>query len=77
MGKGRYWLKNNGAIERPGRVKAYLRRKYGGRAFTERGTIKVEYLNKAIRSIGKTRAGSSEHGLKMALVLAKRLKKGL
>jgi len=69
----RLWIRR--AIKRPGRIRRYLRRKYGSRAFTRDGRIKVEYINRAIRSLGKTTRGSAKHGLKMALILAKRLKR--
>ena len=35
------------SIRHPGRVREYVRREYGDEAFTERGTIKPEYLEKA------------------------------
>jgi len=61
------------AVKRPGRVRRYLRRKYGKRAFTKRGTIKVEYLNRAIASL--KRRSRRPKGLLNALYLAKRLKR--
>lgn len=72
------WLKPpHNAIQRGGRVRRFLRRKYGDKAFKEDDTIKLEYLNEAIKNIGTTKRGSEQHSLKMALILAKRLKKGL
>lgn len=77
--KSKRWLQK--AIEREGRVKTYLRRTYGSRAFNKDGTIKVEYINKAIKRI-KDRAKrenrkltKDERSLLSALYLAKRLKK--
>lgn len=57
-----------------GRVRRYLRRVYGNKAFTNRGTIKMAYLNKAIRRV-KSGKGRNKQGLLQALYLAKRLKK--
>ena len=42
-----YWIHE--AIKRPGRVKEYIKRKYGDKAFTKKGTIKAEYLKKALK----------------------------
>ena len=77
--KSKRWIQK--AVEREGRVKTYLRRTYGSRAFNKDGTIKVEYINKAIKRI-KDRAKKEnrkltkdERSLLSALYLAKRLKK--
>lgn len=64
------WIKK--AIKRKGRVHRYLERLYGKRAFTEDGSIKVEYLNKAIHHAKRVKASKE---LLSALYLAKRLKK--
>ena len=61
------------AIKRPGRTKAYLRRKFGAKAFTKDGRIKTTYLNKAIQAAKK----QGNRSLLSALILAKRLKKGI
>ena len=45
MARAKLWLQK--AVKREGRVRNYLRRVYGSRAFNEDGTIKMEYLNKA------------------------------
>jgi hypothetical protein len=42
------------AIEKPGATRAIVKRKYGKKAFTERGTIKPVYLHKLIRSPSTT-----------------------
>ena len=65
----RKWLQK--AIKREGRVRRYLRRVYGSKAFTRKGTIKVEYLNKAERRAEKT----GNLSLERAIILAKRLRK--
>jgi len=38
---------------RRGALRRQMREKYGKKAFTERGTIKVEYLEKASKGGGK------------------------
>lgn len=63
----RKWLKKAINPAHRGRVRAYVRRKYGAKAFTQRGTIKPEYLNKA-----QTTKNAS---LKRAIILANRLRK--
>ncbi len=45
------WIQ--GAVKRPGALTKQMREKYGSKAFTQRGTIKVEYLNKAAKEPGK------------------------
>lgn len=69
MARQELWIQE--AVDRPGRVRRYLARKYGNRAFTSRGTIKPEYLNRAIRSLERSGGNRS---LLAALRLAKRLK---
>jgi len=61
----RYWIQR--AIKRPGRVRAYMKRKYGKRAFTKSGEIKRGYLRKAAKE-------TKDRSLKSALLLAIRLK---
>jgi len=41
------WLA--GAIKKPGVFTKYVHDKYGNRAFTKRGTIKIGYINKIIK----------------------------
>jgi hypothetical protein len=63
------WIQK--AIKRPGRARKYLMRLYGRKAFTKDGTIKSEYLKKAIQKAKKKKNIS----LLRALYLAKTLKK--
>ena len=49
---GRKWIK--GAIKKPGALRATVRRRYGRRGFTARGTIKPEVLRRMAREPGKT-----------------------
>ncbi|MEM3629102.1 MAG: hypothetical protein QXE06_07000 [Candidatus Bathyarchaeia archaeon] len=46
----RYWIQK--AIKRPGALRQYMKRKYGNKAFTSKGTIKVEYLQKEAKQKG-------------------------
>jgi hypothetical protein len=46
------WIQ--GAVEKPGALRETVRRRYGERGFTERGTIKVETLDKLAREPGVT-----------------------
>ena len=60
-----FWIQE--AIKKPGRVRNYVKRKYGDKAFTKDGKIKVEYLKKALKE-------AKDESLKAALRLALRLK---
>jgi len=72
MSKDELWLQT--AIKKEGRVRNYLYRVYGKKAFTKDGKIKMEYLNKAIKRV-KEKPTPNERSLLSALYLAKRLKK--
>jgi len=63
------WIQE--AIKRPGRVRRVMRLWYGEKAFNPDGTIKMEYLNKAIERAKKIKNLS----LLRALYLAKTLKR--
>ena len=70
MGKNdELWIQ--GAIERPGRVRRYVMRVYGPKAFDSKGRIKPKYLDMAERRAEK----SGNQSLAAAIRLAKRLKK--
>jgi len=60
------WIQQ--AIKRPGRVRAYMMRRYGKRAFTKSGTIRMRYLKRAARE-------TRDRSLRSALLLAIRLKR--
>ena len=62
------WIQE--AIQKPGRVKRYLKRKYGDAAFTKDGKIKLSYIRKALKEC-------EDPSLRAALRLAIRLKKGI
>ena len=45
------WIQK--AIKRPGALRSYVKRHYGSKGFTKRGTIKVSILRKLARKPGK------------------------
>ena len=47
----RYWIQK--AIKRKGALRQHIKRKYGSKAFTTKGTIKREYLQKEAKEKGK------------------------
>ena len=65
------WMQK--AIRHPGRVKKYLSRKYGRKAFTASGEVKQQYVYKAIRGLKSRPQSARPKGLLNALQLAKRL----
>lgn len=71
--KDEYWIQK--AIKKPGRVRTYLKRVYGSKAFTKEGEIKEEYIDKAIKEIKSRPESKRDRSLLSALYLAKRLKK--
>jgi len=71
MARKRRWIKR--AIKRPGRVKKYIKRKYGKKAFTKSGEIKQQYIHKAIKELKSRPPSKRPKGLLNALQLAKRL----
>jgi hypothetical protein len=61
----------------PGRVRRYLKRKYGAKeAINEDGTINMKILKDAITMVGNDPRRNQNHLLD-ALILAKRLKEGV
>ena len=60
-----FWIQE--AIEHPGRVRRYMKRKYGDEAFKKDGTLKVSYLRRAYRE-------AKDPSLKRAISLAITLK---
>ncbi|MEM2169978.1 MAG: hypothetical protein QW186_09300 [Candidatus Bathyarchaeia archaeon] len=50
MRKRRNWIQK--AIKKPGALRKYVKKKYGSKAFTKRGTIKIEILKKLAREKG-------------------------
>lgn len=69
MAKDKKFLQK--AIKRPGRVTRYVKREYGDKAFTDKGDIKVHYLDMAENKARK----AGDTSLERAIILAKRLKK--
>ncbi len=63
-------------MKRPGRVKRYLRRLYGDKAFTKTGEIKQQYLYKAKRHVQQSKMPKDrKRSLISAINLAIRLEK--
>lgn len=48
----RYWIQE--AIEKPGALRSYVKRRFSKRGFTDKGTIKVSILYKLKRSKNPT-----------------------
>jgi hypothetical protein len=46
----RYWIQK--AVKRKGALRQHMKRKYGSKAFTSKGTIKREYLEKEAKEKG-------------------------
>jgi hypothetical protein len=64
--RDKFWIQR--AVKRPGRVKRYMKRRYGKRAFTKSGEIKMSYLRRAAKE-------TKNRSLRSALLLAIRLKR--
>jgi hypothetical protein len=64
--RDRFWIQR--VVKRPGRVRRYMMRRYGKRAFTKSGEIKMSYLRKAAKE-------TKNRSLRSALLLAIRLKR--
>jgi hypothetical protein len=62
----RYWIQR--AIKHPGRVRRYMKHRYGKKAFTKSGEIKTSYLRKAAKE-------TKSRSMRSALLLAIRLKR--
>ena len=77
--KSKRWIQKAVHEEREGRVRTYLKRKYGNKAFNKDGTIKMAYIDKAIADIKKKYKGrkmpKDTRSLLSALYLARRLKR--
>lgn len=66
MSKFKFWIQK--AIKRPGRVRNYVKKRYGKKAFNKDGTIKQKYLFKAYQN-------AKSRSIKSAIRLALKLKK--
>jgi len=62
-----FWIQS--AVKKPGSLRKYMRRRFGSQAFTERGTIKVSYLHKAINDPRTTM--TTKRRARLALTLRK------
>jgi hypothetical protein len=66
------WIQK--AVDEENRVRDYIRRVYGNKAFKNNGNLKMSYIDKAINRV-KHGEGRNVDNLLKALQLAKRLKK--
>ena len=76
-GRTKYWIQK--AIKRPGRIKRFLKRLYGNKAFTKSGEIKHSYLLKAKKYVKQKYTGKRRKSLLSAINLAitlEKMKKG-
>ena len=68
--KGRNWMQK--AVKKPNRVRDYMLRKYGAKAFNSDNTLRVAYIKKAIK---ETNEKSLKDALRLALVFHSKAKK--
>ncbi|MBO8180486.1 MAG: capsid protein VP2 [Archaeoglobus sp.] len=61
------WIQE--AIERPGRVRRYVKRLFGNKAFTKEGKIKLSYLRKAKKRAERTGNTSLVKAINLAITL--------
>jgi len=61
------WIQK--AIKKKGALRQYVRRKYGNRAFTKKGTIKVGILKKLLKD--KSVSETTKRRVRLALTLRK------
>jgi len=71
--RNKKWIQK--AVEHPGRVREYLKRIYGGKAFTKNGDLRLVYIRKAIEDLKRRPPSKRPPGLLNALYLAVRLKR--
>lgn len=67
--RDKYWIQK--AIKKPNRVRTYVKRLFGEKAFDEKGRIKLQYLYKA----RKEAKANNNTSLVRAIDLAIRLKR--
>ena len=69
MAKGEYWIQE--AIERPGSLRAYVRRKYGSRGFTKSPKTGRKIIRKEVLLKLSKRKGTIGRKARLALTLRK------
>lgn len=67
------WIQK--AVKRPGSLRAWMRRKYGSKAFTKDGRIKKEYLLKAKKYVSRKYRGRAKKVMLGKINLALTLRK--
>jgi hypothetical protein len=70
--KNNMWIQK--AVKKPNRVRSYVRKLFGQKAFTNKNTIKYEYLLKAKSQAEKSNNQSLVKAINLAINL-KKLKK--
>ncbi len=65
------WIQKAVNKKHKGRVSKYIKRVIGNKGFTDKGTIKADALDKALK-IAKEKSNTS---MERAIILAKRLKR--
>lgn len=70
---GSMWIQE--AIKRPGSLRAWMKKKYGSKAFTKDGKIKKEYLLKAKKYVMKNYRGRAKKVMLGKINLALTLRK--
>jgi len=68
--KNKKWIQK--AVKKEGALREYMMRRYGKKAFTEKGTIKTEYLKKVLKD--KKADTKTKRRVQLALTL-RRLRK--
>ncbi len=63
LARKRRWIQE--AIKRPGRLRAYVRRRYGKEGFTQRGTIRVEVLREIAQGADRSLAAAARLALRL------------
>ncbi len=61
-------------VKRPGRVRGFLRRKYGSKAFLHNGNIKLSYIDMEIKRLRSTNKTPQQKSLLRAFYLARTFK---
>jgi len=69
MAKGEYWIQE--AIERPGSLRAYVKRKYGERGFTKSPKTGKKVIRKEVLQKLAKKKGSIGRKARLALTLRK------
>lgn len=67
MARNKRWIQH--AVKREGRVRTYVKRLFGDKAFKKNGSIKYEYLVKAMHEAKKNKNTSLVRAINLAITL--------